>query len=343
MDNGNKKITIYDIAQEAGVSASQVSRAISGRGYVSEENRAKIAALVEKYDYRPNAVARSLQKGKSNMVGLMIPHMASGYFASVYYEFEREMTEKGYITIVFNGKSYYLEEYRILRMLEEIRVDAAVIMGGSLDAVVWDAEYVRLLQSLNHKLPCVLCSERAVELGCSGAYNNMETGLRELICHYAELGHKKLGILGGLETIYPSQHFKEIVRKYAAEYGLEIRPEWVINSSYGEQDGEAAMKELLRQKELPTALCCINDDIAIGAMGMAMDAGLRIPQDISVAGYDGVRLSEVFRPRLTTVQLDFQGLGRKLAEAVERSLKTPCEPYITLVDSKLTVRESTFL
>ena len=94
MDN-HKKITIYDIAKEAGVSASQVSRAISGKGYVSEENKAVIEALVKKYNYRPNAVARNLQKGRSNTVGFLIPHIYQEYFPLVYSSFERVMTEKG--------------------------------------------------------------------------------------------------------------------------------------------------------------------------------------------------------------------------------------------------------
>ncbi len=341
MDNNLKKVTIYDIAKEAGVSASQVSRAISGKGYVSQENRAKIDALVEKYHYRPNAMARNLQKGKSNMIGFLIPHIASEYFGSVYYEFEKEMTEKGYITIVFNGKSTQNEELRILQLLEEIRVDVVVIMGGGLDLVEWTPEYIQAVKALNQKIPCVLCAERAAELNCFGAYTDIDMGFRELIAHLAVMNCKSLGILGGLSIIYPSECAKRIIEKYALQYGMEIRPEWKIESSYNASDGEEAMKKLLEQKELPSAVCCINDDIAIGAMGVAIDAGLDIPGDIAFAGYDNIRMSRMIRPQLTTVGVDFQMLGHKLVEAVERSLAGREKPDVIFADSRLVVRGST--
>ena len=341
MDNNLKKVTIYDIAKEAGVSASQVSRAISGKGYVSQENRAKIDALVEKYHYRPNAMARNLQKGKSNMVGFLIPHIASEYFGSVYYEFEKEMTEKGYITIVFNGKSNGQEEIRILRLLEEIRVDVAVIMGGSLDAVTWDAEYIQALRTLSQKIPCVLCAERADELNCFGAYTNIDMGFKALIEHLAEMNYRSLGILGGLSYVYPSVCVQKTIEKYAVQYGIETKPEWRIESSYNANDGEEAMKKLLKQKELPSVVCCINDDIAIGAMGVAMDAGLDIPGEIAFAGYDNIRMSHMIRPKLTTVEVDFGMLGHGLVEAVENSLEGKKNQEVILTDSRLVVRGST--
>jgi len=336
-----KKITIYDIAREAGISASQVSRAISGNGYVSEENRVKVQELIEKYNYKPSAMARNLQKGRTNTIGFLVPHISKEYFPSIYYVFEREMTEKGYITVVFNGKSYIKDEARNIRLLEEIRVDAVVIMGGGLDGGPWNAEYEKLVRDLNSKIPCVLCTDRAGELDCPGVCSDIDKGMAFLMEHLNTEGYKKVGILGGYKSIYPSLRVKNAVKRLAAGYGMEVRPEWDVDSSYDELDGEEAMKALLQQKELPEVVCCINDDIAVGAMGAAMDAGLRIPQDIAFAGYDGLPISDAFRPRLTTVQMDFEKMGCKLVEAVEKSLSGDRSTELTMIDPWLEIREST--
>ena len=341
--DSDKKITIYDIAREAGVSASQVSRAISGKGYVSEENRSKIIGLVKKYNYRPNAVARNLQKGKSNTVGFLIPHIYQEYFPMVYSVFEREMTEKGYVTIVFNGKSTLEDEIRNLHLLEDLRVDAVVIIGGSLDFADWEERknYVRTIMDLNRKIPCILGNERAGTLSCSGVYVNIDKGAETLVRHLAEKGHKTMGILGGFRSVHPSYRLQESLKKFAGVYGLEFRPEWQVYSSYNSMDGAEAMRKLLQQKKLPTAICCINDEIAIGAMGVALDRGIRIPEDIAFTGFDGVDVSRQFRPQLTTIQMDFEIMGKKLAELAYNSIQGNRQITDVVVDPWVEIRQST--
>ncbi len=342
MDN-TKRVTIYDIAREAGVSASQVSRAISGNGYVSEENKAKIQTLVDRYDYKPSAMARNLQKGTSNMIGFLIPHISDEYFSYVYYRFEEEMKKKGYITVVFNGKSTPWEEIPILHLLEEIRVDALVIIGGSLDGIDWSRrrEYVEIIQSLSQKIPCILGNERAGQLNCAGVCANIDGGAEALVAHLAEQGFRTMGILGGLESVQPSVRLQEALKEQAEKRGIEFRPQWRVHSSYNARDGAEAMRTLLQQKELPEVVCCINDEIAIGAMGVALDAGLKIPRDIAFTGYDGVYLSQEFRPQLTTIQMDFAAMGHALAQAVEEGLSGKGSSTVTSVDPWLEVRQST--
>ena len=338
-----KKITIYDIAREAGVSASQVSRAISGKGYVSEENRARISELVEKYNYRPNAVARNLQKGRSNTIGFLTPHIYQEYFPRVYAAFEKEMTDRGYVTIVFNGKSTPEDEIRNLHLLEDLRVDAVVIIGGSLDYAYWDrrTDYIEAISSLSKKTPCILGNERAGKLSCSGVYVNIDKGAEALIKHLAEKGHKSMGILGGFKSVHPSYRLQESFKKYGKKYGLEFRREWQVFSSYNSLDGASAMRELLLQSELPTAVCCINDEIAVGAMGVALDRGMRIPEDIAFTGFDGVDLSRQFRPQLTTIQMDFETMGKKLAEVTLNSINGEKQITDIVVDPWVELRQST--
>lgn len=344
--NSDKKITIYDIAKEAGVSASQVSRAISGKGYVSEENKAKIDAIVKKYNYRPNVMARALQQGKSNTVGILIPHIYQEYFPYVYASFERQMMDKGYVTIVFNGKSTPKDEIRNIHLLEDLRVDAAVIIGGSMDYGDWEErkDYVRAVKNLSKKIPCVLGNERAGILNCPGVYTDIDKAAELVISHLKSKGHETIGILGGFRSVNPSYRLQESFKRFAADYGMEFRDEWQVFSSYNTGEGAMAMRTLLKKNKggkLPTAICCINDEIAVGAMGVALDAGLKIPEDIAFTGFDGVLLSQEFRPQLTTVQMDFETMGRSLAVLVERSIEGDRDILDIPVAPWLEVRQST--
>lgn len=339
----NKKITIYDIAEEAGVSASQVSRALSGNGYVSAENKEKIWSVVEQYNYRPSTVARNLKKGRTNSIAFLIPHIYQEYFPYVYDSFEKEMEDKGYLTIVFNGKSTYEREVKEICLLEDLRVDAAVIIGGTLDQIDWDRhpDYVQAVKRLSGKIPCILGSDRAESMGCSGVYVDSEGCVEEMVAYLAGQGHRSMGILGGVDSVYPAVQLRERLAKYAGKHGMELRPEWQISSSFNSADGAAAMRTLLRQEELPSVVCCINDEIAVGAMGVAMDAGLRIPRDIAFTGYDGVWLGKEFRPQLTTIQMDFDTMGRRFAESVLKGLEGNHEITTVPVKPWLELREST--
>ena len=247
------------------------------------------------------------------------------------------------MTIVFNGKRTVKDEIRNIHLLEDLRVDAAVIIGGSLDYADWKErkDYVQAVKNLSKKLPCVLGNERAGQLGCSGVYTDIDKGAEMIVKHLSEKGHKSMGILGGFKSVNPSYRLQESLKRFGKEYGLEFKEEWQVFSSYNTGEGAMAMRTLLkRNKELPTAICCINDEIAVGAMGVALDAGYKIPEDLAFTGYDGVMLSQEFRPQLTTVQMDFETMGRKLAELVINSIEgdktvtdLPVEPWLEVRQS----------
>lgn len=338
---GDKKnITIYDIAKEAGVSASLVSRVISGNGSVSEKNRVKIQKLIQEYNFRPNALARGLQKSKTKMIGYVVPHIGNEYFSSVYYQFEKRASQNGYMTILCNGKSDPNVEYQILKKLEETRVEAIVFMGGRTDIINIENEYIDQIKNLNKTIPCVICSERADMYDCVGVHAHDFTGVNKLIAHIAEQGYKSLGLLGGTDLSYPSYHKKKLFREAAIKHSLELREEWIIGNSFDTHDGAESMKQLLKVKELPEVACCINDHVAVGAMNAAIDAGLSIPSDIAITGYDGVEASILSRPSLTTISPNYSLFGQTLFDAVTALLEGNSFNRINLIEPEIIVRES---
>lgn len=334
-----KNITIYDIAKEVGVSPSMVSRVLSGKGSVGEKTRERIQAVIDKYDFRPNAMARSLQKNRTKMIGFMIPHIGNEYFSNVYYEFEKHASENGYMTIVYNGKSDLGTELRILDVFLEARVEGVVIMGGGADANELDPAYREAVRKLNDRIPCIICNDQAHKLGCVGTHMNTVKATELLAAHLRERGYDSLGILGGSPTTFQSLVFKQHLREYAEAAGIETRNEWMHGISYNYEDGEEAMRELLRENRLPRAVCCINDYVAAGAMSVALEAGLRIPEDIAFTGRDNVTISRIVKPKLTTVSNNYQMLGNTLFQMIMLRLNGG-KPASTLIEPELIVRES---
>lgn len=317
-----------------------VSRVVSGNGAVSEKNRVMIQELIDKYAYKPNGMARSLQKSRTGLLGFVMPHIGNEYFSSVYYEFEKLASENGYMTILFNGKSDPYTERRIIKSLEVARVEAIVIMGGRADLVGLENVFVDEIRNLNKSIPCIMCTERAFDFGCVGVHGNDRKSCAIAVEHLKSQGYKTLGILGGTEGSYPSVFRRRNILESAARYDITVQPEWIIGNSFDERDGKESMEKLLMLDKLPEAVCCINDHVAFGAVNAALDAGLKIPDDLAVVGFDGVSCSQMARPPITTVANDYEAYGRTIFEAVTAALEHRDFPALSLIEPRLIVRES---
>ncbi|MDF2800424.1 MAG: transcriptional regulator, LacI family [Anaerocolumna sp.] len=340
-DNKKRNVTIYDIAKEAGVSASVVSRAISGNGSVSPKSRLIIEKLVEKYHYTPNALARGLQKSKTKILGFMVPNIGNQYFSSVYYEFEKIAAEHGYMTLLCHGKGNFETESMVLRGFMEMRVEGIVIMGGRADFINLEETYIDEIRELNKKIPCVICSPKAERFGCIGVHGDEYIGVKKLIKHIYDQGFKSIGILSGSDNVYQSYIKKEYILEAVKEYGITIREEWIIPSSYNAASGRKSMEQLLKEKELPEMVFCMNDHVAVGAVNEILDRGLSIPKDIGITGYDGVEASNLSRPPITTVSPDYLTFGKILFDGMKALLEGTQFPPIHLIEPEIIVRDST--
>ena len=340
VNNMRKKATIIDIAREAGVSPSMVSRVVSGNGVVAEKNKVRIRELLEKYNYTPNALARGLQKSKTGLIGFVIPNISNEYFASVYYEFERCVSERGYMTIVYNGKSDLNVESRIFSALEEARVEAAVLMGGRMDSVELEERYIDEVRQFGTSVHSILCTEQAARFGCPGVHSDDKKGAELLGSYLKEKGYHSAAILGGTTKVFPTEKKISCLLKEFQKAGIENRPGWNIGTSYSEADGARAMRQLLLQEEIPEAVICINDHVAFGAMMEAKDEGLRIPEDVSIIGHDGVEISKIGRPSITTIQVDYKKYGETLFNVLMAGIEGRECASLSLIEPQLVVRKS---
>ena len=291
----NKKITIIEIAEMAGVSTATVSRIINGTGKVDLEKKKRVLELIEKYDYRPNQIAKALQARKSNTVGFVVPHINSPYYAGIFYETEIVAQKRGYTLLLCNSESDKRLESNILDTFVSANVRAMVFMGGRLDDMNIDKKYIEEIENINRKIPVISCVD-VPGLKCAHVYQEQGESNDRLLEHFLKEGYKDIALLGGYENVRTTAK----------------RREEIIESDYSVEGGNIAMQKMLRSGGLPDAVICINDLVAIGALSETYKNNIRVPKDIAIAGYDNLDISNFIFPGITTIACNY----KKYAEAI---------------------------
>jgi len=340
----SKHITIYDIAKEIGVSGAMVSRAISGRGYVSEKNKTQILEVVNKYNFRPNVFAQNLQSGFTKTIGYIVPHIGNMYFANVYYEFEKWASSHGYMTILLNSKGVYETESKLLNSLKEKHVDGIVMMGGRLDAFNLSEKYINEIKEIKKEIPFVSCSADAERFDCTGIYTDDEKGVEDLLHFLKSRGYQKISFIGGREEFYPSYIKQNSARRVGEKLGLEVAIRNLTgNEMFNYTAGYEGMKILIAEGSLPDAVCGINDYVALGAINAAIEAGLKVPEDIAITGFDNVSITTMTPVHITTVNPRYEYYGKKVFNSLHKLIqnKEEIQSKTTLIKPEIIIRSST--
>ncbi|MSU89112.1 LacI family DNA-binding transcriptional regulator [Rhodobacteraceae bacterium 2CG4] len=312
---------IKDVAQEAGVSVGTVSNVLNGRkGRTSTETRARVLAAVEKLQYTPNAAARQLKSGLTQTLGLVVPSVANPFWGAVSHHVERAALEFGYKVLVCNAEREVAREATY----------AEDMLGSSIRGVIFGSSPVSMdhLRDLAARGLRVAAFDRRSR-GASGVVAcsvsiDQELGGRFAARHLIGLGHQRIAFVSG--PISTSSRIGRLAGLRAAmeEAGLvlEDRHIWQgatrpgFGDTEGAQLGRAAVRELLAQRDPPTAIFTANDMYALGAYAGARDIGARVPGDISIVGFDDIVFAEIMQPPLTTIR---QPIGR-MSEIIVRRL-----------------------
>ena len=335
----NKVITIYDIASEAGVSVSTVSRVLTNNANVRPEKKEKVQQLINKYNFKPNAMARGLSDTKSRVIGIVAADVRNPYYAEVFVACENAAREAGYTVLLCNSQGITQWESQQLAMLQEQRVDAVIQLGGRADDLNSDPEYVEKVNQMIANIPLVVTG-KLDGTRCYQVQIDAAIAAELLLEHLLSLGHRKIALVGGRQSV-ASTYVKK--RKYAElleKYEIEYRPEFIVDGDYDYETGYVGMNRLAGLLDVPTAVVAINDSAAAGVMRSAVDHGYRIPQDISVVSYDNTSLTELLIPKLTSVDYDYETLGRRLVETAIAAVKKSNIPLCQRITPTLVVRES---
>ncbi|MCR5769849.1 MAG: LacI family transcriptional regulator [Butyrivibrio sp.] len=346
MEQADKKITIYEIAKEAGVSPATVSRVLTGNAKVKQEKKEKVLELIKKYHFKPSAVARGLSDTKSRIIGIIAADIRNTYYADMYVACENAANKRGYSVMLMNSFGRIDMEIRQLGKLVQWRADAIIQMGGAVDDLNTDPSYAKEVNRLLSKVPIVVTG-KLDNTSCYQVQIDAVAAMDMLVQHLVSNGNKKIALVGGrldVESTYVK--YNEFL-KLTGELGLENSPLYTDNfGGYGIEEGAVSMNELfdrfsLAGKPLPEAVICINDSTAAGVIRSIRKHGLRIPEDIAVVSYDNTDLCEVAEPGLTSVAYDYEKYGQALVNtAIDVADGHEADRHILIKPSGLMVRKS---
>jgi len=306
-------ITIRDVARKAGVSVATVSRVLNNSGPVAEETRLRIAEVARELSYTPNSTARSLSMQRTSAIGVLLPEIYGEFFSEVIRGVDQAARRKGYHVLVSSSHSSQEEIEAALRAMRG-RVDGLILLAA-------DVEITRLLVNLPSDIPLVLLNADPHDSPYDTLIIDNYGGARAVVEHLLGLGHRRIGLIRGAERNHDA---RERTRGYVdamREAGMVIDPSHIVTGDFTESGGHRAARELLAVSERPTAVFASNDSMAIGALSAAEDAGLEVPEDLAVVGFDDVPIAQYVSPPLTTVRVAIAELGSRAVSRLLTSLQ----------------------
>ncbi|PPS88417.1 LacI family DNA-binding transcriptional regulator [Streptomyces sp. MH60] len=340
-------VTLADVAARAQVSPATVSRVLNGNYPVAASTRERVLKAVDELDYVLNGPASALAAATSDLVGILVNDIADPFFGIMAGAVQSEIGGPGgraggeRLAVVCNTGGTPERELTYLTLLQRQRAAAVVLTGGAMEDEAHQAAVAAKLRKLTEAgTRVVLCGRPpAPDTGAIALTFDNRGGGRELTEHLIGLGHRRLGYIAGPEERTTTRHRLEGHRTALAAHGIEEDPRWTVHGRYDRQAGYEATLELLRRDPSLTAVVAANDTVALGACAALRDSGLRIPDDVSVAGFDDLPFSIDAVPALTTVRLPLAEAGARAGRVAMGREEAPAGG-IAVVRGELMVRGS---
>ncbi len=327
--------TIKDVARMAGVSTTTVSHVINQTRFVAEEKVEKVWQAVEQLNYTPSTAARSLKNNQTKSIGMLVSSSTNPFFAEVVRGIEHYCYQQHYNLILCNTEGDRDKSRAYMQMLSEKRVDGLLVMCSDNDHLHFDT------LASNRKIPMVVLDWGPTGPNTVKIQDNSELGGYLATRHLLELGHREIACLMGEANKPSSQQRLLGFRRALEEAGQTVNEDWLLDGHYDCESGYLLMQQLLAQTSRPTAVFMGNDLMALGAMRAIGEAGLRIPDDISLIGYDNLEISAYFSPPLTTIHQPKRRLGKLAVTTLMNAINDqPTADKVRMIDPELIVRSS---
>lgn len=308
--------TLADVARAARVSTATVSRCLNAPGSVQEKTRKRVLKTIETIGYAPNFNARALAAKRTSMIGAIIPTMDNAIFARALQSFQETLGAAGYSLVVASTSYAPAAESQHIRNLVSRGADGLLLIGHERDPGIYDFLDTRDVQVL------VAWAFDETAPRHSIGFNN-RIAMQSLAQKILETGHRRIGMISAPQAHNDRARERvDGVRGALRQAGLPAGALSLIEISYSIENGRIAFRELIKYKIQPTVIICGNDVLAVGAIQMAQSMGLRVPEDVSVTGFDDIELASVVRPRLTTVHVPHRKMGRIAAGMLIECLRS---------------------
>ena len=332
-----KTVTLKEIAEELGISAMTVSRAINNRSNVQKKTKERILAKAREMGYTPNHVAKSLVSKKTNTIGVVIPDISHHFFSQVISGIEEVTYANNYQLLLTNSAENFERERKALETLRSQRVDGIMI---SCTMEVQDYSYYQ--QIVNDGVPIVFFDRGLPDLGISIVKVDDRTGSKKMTAHMINHGYKKIAYFRGPEISIGRDRYEGFLEEMR-KHGLQINDKWIIESGFQEKGGYQAMKKILNlpKNQWPRAVVTVNDPVAIGAIEALKEVRLHVPDDFAIGGFSDDIRAQLMNVPLTTIRQRPFDIGRIAAEKLLQTIENEDEPVENReINTELIVRKS---
>jgi LacI family transcriptional regulator len=309
--------TIKDVARKANVSIATVSRVLNNQGGYSPKTKEKVLAAIKELGYQPNALARGLINKRTKTIGILFPEVSNMFASKILHGVENVVNEQGSSVIVCNTASNGEKTMKYLQVLHEKRIDGVIFVSE----VITD-EYYKMLESMN--IPIVLISTESYRYSLPYVKVNDRHAAYTATEYLIQKGHRKIGMISGNKNdMIAGQPRIDGYKEALLHNGIDIKENYIVScKGFGFKDGFYILPRLLHQAPDITAIFAASDEMAMGVISAAYKLGIKIPDDISIIGYDNLPLAEMAIPPLTTVAQPLEEMGEMAASMLFEMMDT---------------------
>ncbi|WP_413303289.1 LacI family DNA-binding transcriptional regulator [Bacillus sp. 1P10SD] len=297
-------VTLKDVAKRAGVSVSTASYSLNGSTLITDDTKKKVLDAAKEIGYRPNGLAKNLKEQKTNIIGLFLSGFTGPFFTDMMEGIQDMVMQKGYELVVCASVDKH-------RLLVERYVDGAIILNYHMDD--------ELLQSIaNEKFPCIVMDRELQNPFIKNILLPNELGTATAVNYLIEKGHKRIGFIAGSEESYDGETRLKGFKQELQKYNINFLEQDLQRADFTESSGYQAMSQYMDRmgKDLPSAIVCANDEMAMGAIRAIQEREIKVPEDIAVVGFDDIYVSQFFNPSLTTIRVPRKQWGTIAAETL---------------------------
>ncbi|WP_037308782.1 LacI family DNA-binding transcriptional regulator [Ruegeria halocynthiae] len=326
--------TLDDVARMAGVSTATVSRCLNNPDRVVDATRERVLSAVDTLGYTPNFAARVMAAKRTSTIGAIIPTMENAIFARGLQAFQEELHKHGY-TLLVSSSAYKPEiEEEQIRTLVARGADGLLLIGHDRDRKIHDDLERR-------KIPVLVAWSFLPDARVPSVGFDNRAAMFELAHRVIELGHRRIGVISGVSAGNDrARHRIEGIQDAARQNGLLSSDVMMLETPYEIENGAEAFSKLMSQDAPPTAILCGNDVLAVGALHRAREMGLRVPDDVSITGFDDIELARIATPALTTVHVPHREMGRRAALELVGMLENQTQGTGTRLATHIVERQS---
>jgi DNA-binding LacI/PurR family transcriptional regulator len=304
-------VTLADVAKRAGVSASTASRALNGRGELSDETRAAVAEAARALQFQPSQLARSLRTSTTHTVGFVVPDVSSPFYAAALKGAQTTLHDAGYRTLLMDCEQSSEREIEALQTLLAHRVDGLLVSTVGLDREQFE-------QITGGRLPCVFFDSSIVDTGDGSVILDNYAGIDLLVDHLVGHGHRRIGLLAGSPSETSGFERRAAFENAMARHAPDVAIAGIAGREWSLREGERATHELFKHE--PTALVSSSVELALGAMLACRETGRRVPDDVALATFDDAYFAELLDPPLTAVTYRPRDVGEAAANLLVEAM-----------------------